>query len=212
MQKLIVLMIIFLVINFCNISFENTNQINDEIFYVGFSICSDISDVFVPGRSDVQKYFGHHSWLEITNFTNTSIYINSIEILPLETMTIGTWQGSMHNGIFYNVETYYNGKGEFSKKNSAYKSVLLNDFKLNYLISILGKPENDIWTYNDNCSYFAEKIWNEITDVEINSGIIKSPLNLYNYILRNGGKQGFVMSAKKANLYYRGKNPIEFEL
>lgn len=193
-----------------SIQYEKFN--NSGLTYVILSICSDSSNEFSRGKSNMQDSFGHHSWLAITNMGTVPININGIEVPIFNTITVGTWQGIRHNGIYYNIERYYYEKGDFSETESSYKMMLLNDFELNYVISLLACAENDKWSITNNCAFFAEKIWNKISSTKISAGIIKCPLILYQNILNLGGKRGFIMSSPQTELYYGGKNPVKFML
>lgn len=198
-----------------NINVKENIEVNENaIITVVLAICSDISTNFANNNPGMQAQFGHHSWIAITNFCKTPIKINGITIKIFETMTIGAWQGGIHNGIFYNVERYYAEKGEFATENSAYKLETLNIFELNYLISIINNTANDTWSLTNNCATFAEKIWNTFASEEtkISAGIIKCPLKLYDNILAHGGKKGLILSSKEMDLYYGGKNPTKFNL
>ena len=195
-----------------NITYASLEQGIPNITNVLFSICSDASSDYVVNKSDFQESFGHHSWLTITNLGNSSININELKIDLFETITVGTWQGEIYEGIFYNVEQYYIEKGEFSEEKSAYKTMRLNDFELIYLISLLADSENDTWSITNNCSSFAEKIWNKLSLIKISAGIIKCPLKLYDNILLSGGKKGLIAVSKGCELYYCGKNPKKFKL
>lgn len=234
MRKLILLMINFLFLVSFTVCFATTaiQMIEDSpennvatlhelemnlseksgMIYIGFAICSDASSKFVQGNSNIQENFGHHSWISITNLGNISIDINGIEIPVFATITLGTWQSEIHAGIFFNAERYYAEKGGFSETESAYKMILLNDFEFNYLVSLLSNPTNDSWSIINNCSSFAERIWNDVSSIEVNAGIIKCPLKLYENILVIGGKKGLIISSPNTELYYGVRNPIKFEL
>ena len=205
-----ILMITFLFIFSNNISFASE--------YVLFSICSDASTDYLEDANNAQVFFGHHSWLAVTNMNGKEIQLNNVSINPYETMTIGTWQGGIHNGIFYNVERFYYDKGEFLPKQSAYKIQLLNEFGLNYLNSIITNEDNDGWSITNNCTNFAERVWNSLSKLNsnykaiINAGIIKTPIKLYESILKSGGQKGLIMPRVNAKMYYGSKKVREFEL
>lgn len=208
MLKILMITILFIFSN--NISFASE--------YVIFSICSDASIDYLDHVNNAQAFFGHHSWLAITNLNKETIKINSIALKSRETMTLGTWQGGIHNGIFYNVERFYYDKGEFSLNQSAYNMQLLNEFGLNYLNSIITNENNDVWSISNNCANFAERTWNSLSKqnsnhkVIINAGIIKTPIKLYESILQSGGKIGLIMPGVGSKIYYGAKKVVEFEL
>ncbi len=221
MLKKFLLMIIFLLIlntKCLAVNMSKEERVKQDVvteenglICVGLAICSDASTDFTDGK-ELQAQFGHHSWIAITNLGNVSLQINGITLKIFETITIGAWKSVRHNGIFYNVERYYADKGEFSWQKSAYKVQLLNDFEWIYLISMIGNPKTDTWSLTQNCAFFAEKIWNLFADTRISAGIIKCPLKLYENLLADGGKKGYILSSSDKELYYGGKNPVKFEL
>ena len=179
--------------------------------YIGLAICSDSSTIYT-NSSKIQENFGHHAWIALTNMGRNQINLNGI-LLPVgKTLTIGTWQGETHNGIYYNLERYYAQKNEFSQTESVYQIQLLQDFQLNLLLSKLNDISIDTWEFHNNCATFATKMWNINAKEKISAGFIPCPINLSKNILKQNGKRGLILPSPELWYYYSGKNPKAFIL
>lgn len=104
-----------------------------------------------------------HSWVEIDNTLDHSVFINDYEIKPGELLTISAWGIEDHFGVGYNVEP------EFAKKYGRYKD--RQSISINIEEDSLKTIENYIkdhpkWKFTQNCSYWSLTLWNEMVPDE----------------------------------------------
>lgn len=64
---------------------------------------------------------------------------------------------------------------------------MLNQSQLNALNAQITNSANDKWTYTNNCSSFASKMWNINAEYKVSAGIVNTPTNLKNSILDDAG-------------------------
>lgn len=64
---------------------------------------------------------------------------------------------------------------------------MLNQSQLNALNAQITNRANDKWTYTNNCSSFASKMWNINAEYKVSAGIVNTPTNLKNSILDDAG-------------------------
>jgi len=210
MKQIFLRMIIMITIIFSCLVWEEKVFMSTGGVYVGLAICSDSSTMYSNSSQQVQENFGHHAWIALTNMGRAEIKLNGILIPIGKTITVGTWHGGLHDGIFYNLERYYAEKNEFSKTESVYQVQLLQDFQLNLVLSELNNLSNDTWKLHNNCASFATRIWNLNAKTKISAGLIHCPANLSKNILKEGGRNGLILSSHGMGYYYYGKNPKAF--
>lgn len=105
--------------------------------------------------------FGTHSWISIKNISKKDITVGRIKVKPNKEVTVGTWGNKdQHEGVWYNMEAYFANKGTkkaYTKRVSISKKITASD---------LGKASkkindsNNSWSYTNNCSSFAVRVWN----------------------------------------------------
>lgn len=111
--------------------------------------------------------------------------MGGLDVPSLCAVSVGTWPMNTHNGIWYNLENYYGD--EFSETESVYAIQLLNETQLNTLNTQIKRASNDDWSYTNNCSSFAARMWNLNSEFQVSAGIIPTPTNLKNSILNDAG-------------------------
>lgn len=98
-----------------------------------------------------------------------------------ESVTLGTYGNKDHEGLYYNLEYYYEetltdaylNRVSYTETFSITDLVALNEFII----------DNDEWAYNDNCSNFAISTWNELSATDFAySSPYTTPSTLINQI------------------------------
>ena len=162
-----------------------------------------------------QGLVGHHSWITFNNVTNTPQTFGGCTVAPYTSYTVGTWQTSIHNGIFYNFESYYNDLNEFDPYSSSYLSIAVTDTSLVTINDYITNSNNDCWYFWKNCVNFAEGLWNSVASStnQVSGGVgpIKTPIILKNSIdSKISHYSSFVIPASGNGYYYGGAFPIIF--
>jgi hypothetical protein len=120
----------------------------------------------------------------ITNNSENDITIGAVTLKPGMNVTIGTFgnRQTEHNGIFYNLE---------ATKPSEMKSYVSLQMNLDLdQISTINDfiADNDRWSIYNNCSSFASRLWNSVSDTELSSGFWwNTPSNLAGSIMKQDG-------------------------
>lgn len=169
-------------------------------------VCSDPSTESVSSSTGLQSTLGHHSWLVISNLTNSSIYIGGLSVPAGEMYSFGTWTGELHDGIYFNEEgLYYN---EFSNS-SKYYGRTITQAELNIITTAVSSQEYDKWSRTYNCSSFAQDIWNITAqdNEKVSAGLINTPKSLAQSIVDIGGTVGKKIPFNKPR-YYGGAVPV----
>lgn len=188
---------------------NDTNSVN-ESSVVSMKVCSDPSNVngSVSGTG-MEISVGHHSWIQIFNHTTQTLTVGGLELPSLKGVTIGTWHGNVHDGIWYNLEDFY--EHEFSTTQSVLATQSLTQTQLNTLTNNLKRSSNDDWSLGNNCSSFAARMWNLFSDYDVSAGIIPTPINLANSIVDDaGGYQSLSMPSTVSEVFYGGANPESY--
>lgn len=170
-------------------------------------ICADPSTAEVPssGYTGIETGLGHHSWLVVKNLTLSNISVGGLQLASNKKHSVGTWKTPLHNGIFYNLEKYY--ENEMSSQ-SVSISAYIDATSLSIINHAFTDSGYDTWLPTYNCTDFAIEIWNYAVDsnYQISAGIINTPRGLKNSILDLGGANTLELSSV-ASVYYGGANP-----
>ena len=179
---------------------------------VSLRVCSDPSTWGTDSaETGISAVVGHHAWIQVRNLTNNTITVGGLSVGPLKSVTIGTWSGEIHKGIFYNYEVYKQSRySSFSATESVYAVQVLTQSELNILNSKITLSSNDIWRTYNNCSSFAARMWNSVADYSVSAGVIPTPENLAESILEDAGGSTQLMLPNATKVYYGGADPIEW--
>lgn len=101
--------------------------------------------------------FSGHSWLTVKNNSPYNVLIGKMTISPNETVSLGTWGNKIHDGLYYNLEHYFDINYNSYNNNSCYKKNMFI-YQWNNINSVV--LNNDSWSYFDNCASFAIDVWN----------------------------------------------------
>ncbi|MNC62938.1 hypothetical protein D3C75_1130200 [compost metagenome] len=61
---------------------------------------------------------------------------------------------------------------------------------------------NDSWSKLNNCSEFAEKVWNSVSTIKVDNGLIATPTNLRDSIKSKSGYQTGIFFSYDYLVYY----------
>ena len=155
---------------------RNKWNINKFEGYV-FSIVSD------PGLTEDIEEGSGHAFLLIENCSSKVIDVGYIEVLPEQTVTVGTAgavggsggssSGEEFEGIFYNREAYNYHEENFYKNRYALSIPIDGDdlqiINDNYLQN--DKYNDwDLWLNDShNCSWFAMQVWNSVSNWDVDA-------------------------------------------
>ena len=159
------------------------------------------------GSSGLNVDVGCHSWISVSNLTGSAITVGGLSVPAYNTVTIGTWGNkSEHNGIWYNLEgNYYAGD---YPSTTALMIKLIDSTELTTLSNAIKNSSNDTWSYTNNCSSFASRMWNLIaTSQTVSAGLINTPKNLATNMLSGAGIQSTPVTTS-VSIYYKGNNPV----
>ena len=191
----------------CENTGNQTRSTNTNV--VSLRICSDASLRSASMASTgLEVSRGHHSWIQVCNLTNEEILVGGLYVEPAQTITIGTWNGSAHRGVYYNVEIFY--RNQFSTTESVYAVQLLTQEELEILNSQIVLDSNDSWDIYNNCSNFAKKMWNAVADYTVSAGIVPNPITLANNILGTLGGSTQLLLPTEGTTYYDAANPTRW--
>lgn len=157
-----------------------------------------------------------HAWISFKNFTHPPVEFGGLNVATNSEVTIGTF-GNLeyyHVGIWYNLESYLvNQLNQMSGRVSL--SMAITRSELDTINSLI--DENDEWAVLNNCSSFAVKIWNAVSEDKLSAGSPNTPTSLissiksYDYYENNrtivyNSTIGYV----EDGIYY-SENPYELE-
>lgn len=154
--------------------------------YINMRVFADPNG-YVTGSSGLSLQSGAHAWIVVYNNSGGNITVGRMSIANGTEISIGTWgnkynnNGSLHKGVWYNLEPY------LAKYNSVYsdnvsKSCNLTTTQLATLNNYINS--HDTWSTTTNCSSFAVGAWNTVVGYnQLSAGIINTPKNLANSII-----------------------------
>ncbi len=130
-------------------------------------------------RMSLFSYTAHpfdtgHSWLYFENLTDAPITVGVYTLAPGKAVSVGTFKNTRSDGagVYYNVEAYctanYGSNGRISL------SMEINSDQLNTVNGVING--NNLWTLVRNCSWFAAKVWNSVSSIDVFSGSTPSCL------------------------------------
>lgn len=61
---------------------------------------------------------------------------------------------------------------------------------------------SDSWSYTNNCSEFAQKIWNAVSSVKVDNGTLNTPTALRNSIMSKSGYTSGLGFSQSYAVYY----------
>ena len=121
-----------------------------------------------------------HAWITMRNCTDKTLTVGHLDVDAGDTISVGTFGNrESHQGIWYNIEAYYNA-GASSVSKSTY--LTLDQFnKVNKKINA-----SNSWSMTNNCSKFAVNVWNSAGLTQLSAGNVATPQNLYDSIIASG--------------------------
>lgn len=147
-------------------------------------ICCNVSiyaycDSNESNSSSSAKNLGH-AFLTFENLTSNTYLIGDYQISKYESISVGTWPQSItgYSGVCYNFETYY--MNVESHSSTVYLKTSLTYSDLSTLNNVIKSSDN--WELFNNCSTFATKVWNSVSSMQVNAGIVNTPSNLIDSI------------------------------
>ena len=174
---LLALLLILSVLSLSSVSFAESTVGELTVFSDGSS--------GTTGSSGHEKELGTHSFVSFKNTSSSAIIIGGLNVQPGHEITLGTWGNkSQHKGLWYNLESYYIHEGNaYANRVSLTMDVTSSDVtSINRYIS-----SNDEWSLLDNCSSFAEGLWNRVSSNDISAGFPETPKKLADSIKSESG-------------------------
>lgn len=149
---------------------------------------------------DGSSAFGTHSFITVKNISGSNLTIGGLSgITDGKTVSLGTWGNkSEHKGLWYNLESEmiasFNTYGGRVSTHMWLTKEQLNN--LNYFIT-----NRDSWSYTNNCSSFAVRAWNYVSDNKYSAGSPNTPRNLA-FSIRDGAYSIDVAVPQDYKVYY----------
>ena len=115
-----------------------------------------------------------HSWLYFENLTDKNITVGVYTLEPGKAVSVGTFKNTRSDGagVYYNVEAYCTAKYGSSGRVSLSETITASELaKVNGIIN-----SNNTWSLVHNCAWFAAKVWNSVSDIDVFSGSTPSCL------------------------------------
>jgi hypothetical protein len=172
---------------------------------IQIDFCATVSVVSYSNGGFSSDFTGH-SFLIVKNTGNSEITVGRMSVPINGSVTLGTFGNrSSHSGIWYNIEGYYSSS---LPSNRVSLTTALTGSQLVTMNSIINS--NDSWAYLNNCSSFASKVWNSISNLTISPGAIPTPSNLCNSIKNYSYVTGITVPSKVISniAYYNGTSII----
>lgn len=117
-----------------------------------------------------------HAFLSFKNTGSFTVKLGPLDVNPGNEVTFGTWGNQdAHAGIWYNLESYFaHHESAFDGRVSLLTGVTYADLAtINSVIE-----DNDEWGVFNNCSSFAVKVWNSISENKLSAGSPNTPSSL----------------------------------
>lgn len=154
------------------------------------------------GGSSIPSASGH-AFVTISNYKTTSISVGKLSgISQYKTVSVGTWGNKTeHTGLWYNLEALFTSQGSYPNRVSL--SMDLTDAQLATVNALI--VNGDSWSTSNNCSSFAEKIWNSVSSTQLSNGTFNTPTALRDSIKsKSGYKTGLAFSYNYLAYYANG--------
>ncbi|WP_409967803.1 hypothetical protein RFF05_14795 [Bengtsoniella intestinalis] len=121
-----------------------------------------------------------HSWLVVENLSTEEITVGKYTVAGEDSVTIGTFGNKdPHSGIWYNIE------GAAAAAANVSTSMNLTETELSTVTSTINS-NNSYSVTNNNCSTFASKVWNSVSNTDVSpGGFIDTPSALADSIEAN---------------------------
>ncbi len=122
-----------------------------------------------------------HSFITLTNVTDSDLNIGGLMIAPDTSITVGTRSNrAEHKGIWYNYEGYAAYYSNFYENRITIQASLDAD-----QLAVVNEniSRSDKWSVTSNCSAFATNIWNSVCADRVDAGIPNMPYDLRCYIM-----------------------------
>lgn len=125
-----------------------------------------------------------HAWLYFENTSKKTVTVGVYKLKPGDGISVGTF-GYIRKegpGVYYNLESYITNHQGTKGRVSLSQDITAAQLKK------VSKKINQFkskWNVAQNCTYFAEKVWNTVATVKLNTAA--TPLALRNAIRRKSG-------------------------
>lgn len=123
-----------------------------------------------------------HGWVYFENKSNETLTIGAYKLKPGKAVSVGTYSNTRKEGkgVYYNLDSYivnhFNYKGRVSLTEGITKAEVE---KLSNYINT-----HNTWSVTKNCTYFAEKLWNQVSTKKVKGAgtpsYLKTTIKRYN--------------------------------
>lgn len=155
----------------------------------------------VVGRMYIcfQQTVGGHAWIYIESDFGGEMPVGIYTLAPYEGVSVGTFALTRSDGmgLYYNVEAYC--AMTYGLKNKAWLGMEITKDQLLKANEAIKKTNH--WDPFFNCTYFAAKIWNRVSDKKIVPLLF--PFVIRWQILANGGTKDIEMKPVTAEQCFK---------
>lgn len=112
-----------------------------------------------------------HCWIYVENLTGEALTVGIYEVEPYGAVSVGTFGHTRYDGwgIYYNVEAYSQTTYGMGKYITLSEELTKEEFtKLSNAV----KSYNNKWSWFKNCTSFAAKVWNSVSDVRVSAAVL----------------------------------------
>ncbi|MGN1419644.1 MAG: hypothetical protein ACI4W6_09975 [Acutalibacteraceae bacterium] len=123
-----------------------------------------------------------HAWIYFENMSDETLTIGAYKLEPGKAVSVGTYSNTRKEGkgVYYNLDSYIVNHFNYKSRVSLTEGITKDEVKKlsNYINT------HNTWSVSKNCSYFAEKMWNQVSTKKIKAAgtpsYLKTTIKKYN--------------------------------
>ena len=123
-----------------------------------------------------------HAWIYFENKSYETLTIGAYKLEPGKSVSVGTYSNARKEGkgVYYNLDSYIVNHFNYKKRVSLTEGITKAEVKkLSDYINT-----HNTWSVSKNCTYFAEKMWNQVSKKKIKAlgtpSHLKTTIKKYN--------------------------------
>ena len=106
-----------------------------------------------------------HAWIYFENKSDETLTIGAYKLEPGKAVSVGTYSNARKegNGVYYNLDSYIVNHFNYKSRVSLTEGITKAEVKkLSDYINT-----HNTWSVTKNCTYFAQKMWNQVSAKKI---------------------------------------------
>ncbi len=158
-------------------------------------------------RMSIVSYFKNaastgHAWLYFENLSKKTVTVGVYKLKPGNGISVGTF-GYIRKegpGVYYNLESYVTNHQGTNGRVSLSQDITASQLKK---VSKKINRFKSKWNVAQNCTYFAEKVWNTVAKIRISTAA--TPYALRNAIRRHNWEKNLYHQPVSASRVFKQK-------